>query len=53
MSQLWKRPLTWALVATITRVRRKLAAAGAPDAIHTVRGLGYRLETAELRVRSG
>jgi DNA-binding response OmpR family regulator len=42
-----------ALVATITRVRRKLAAAGAAGAIHTVRGLGYRLETSELRVASG
>jgi len=42
-----------ALVAAVTRVRRKLAAAGAPGAIHTVRGLGYRLETAELRMPRG
>lgn len=36
------------LVATVTKLRRKLAAAGAPEAIRTVRGLGYRLESAGL-----
>ena len=39
-----------ALVATVARVRRKLAGAGAPDAIRTVRGVGYRLDAAGLRV---
>ncbi|MBU4336413.1 MAG: winged helix-turn-helix domain-containing protein [Actinobacteria bacterium] len=39
-----------ALVATIARVRRKLVAAGAGDAIRTVRGMGYRLESGRLQV---
>lgn len=37
-----------ALVATVTRVRRKLAGSGALHAIHTVRGVGYRLDAAGL-----
>jgi DNA-binding response OmpR family regulator len=37
-----------ALVATVTKLRRKLVDVGAPDAIRTVRGLGYRLESAGL-----
>jgi DNA-binding response OmpR family regulator len=37
-----------ALVATVARIRRKLAAVGAAEAIRTVRGLGYRIESAEL-----
>lgn len=39
-----------ALVATVARVRRKLARVGAGEAIHTVRGVGYRLESAGLRL---
>ncbi len=36
------------LVAAVARLRRHLARAGAPTAIGTVRGLGYRLEVAAL-----
>jgi DNA-binding response OmpR family regulator len=40
-----------ALVATVAKIRRKLAGAGVETAIQTVRGLGYRLETAGLHAR--
>lgn len=40
-----------ALVATIARVRRKMACVGAAHAIHTVRGVGYRLDSVELAGR--
>ncbi|MFC0646509.1 winged helix-turn-helix transcriptional regulator [Cellulomonas phragmiteti] len=39
-----------AMAATVTRLRRKLTAAGAGPAISTLRGVGYRLETHLLRV---
>lgn len=29
----------------VSRLRRKLAAAGAPHVVHTVRGIGYRLQS--------
>lgn len=36
------------LVAAVSRVRRKLAPVGADASIHTVRGIGYRLESSRL-----
>ncbi|MDD9207022.1 winged helix-turn-helix domain-containing protein [Georgenia sp. 10Sc9-8] len=38
------------LSTAVKRVRHRLAEAGVADAIHTVRGLGYRLDTSALRV---
>lgn len=37
-----------ALAAVVARVRRKLNSHGVPDAIRTVRGLGYRLDSSSL-----
>ncbi|CAM3769193.1 winged helix-turn-helix domain-containing protein [Occultella aeris] len=37
------------LIATVVRLRRKLQAHGAGLAVHTVRGLGYRLDSAQLQ----
>lgn len=39
-----------ALATAIRRLRRKLAAAGIPEAIHTVQGIGYRLESRGCRI---
>lgn len=39
-------PPTTAITAVTRRLRRKLAEAGFPAALHTVRGLGYRLDSA-------
>ncbi|MDA8440407.1 MAG: winged helix-turn-helix domain-containing protein [Propionibacterium sp.] len=48
--RLWPdaRDADGAMVGTATRVRRKLAAAGAPDALRTVRGVGYRIDRSAL-----